>query len=405
MFYDFPQGLTLEETRAVIRAHNARVGTDCFIEADRGCHVIFNYVVSFDGSFPQPDPEGDLALNREYAILRECRGLVFETTYGMPIARRYHKFFNVNEKSFTQAHLIDWSQPHVVLEKLDGSMIAPFPHTGRPGGVAWGTKMGFTDVSRPVEAFVAARPEYARLFWSAYDSGFTPIFEWCSRQQKIVVDYPEERLVLTALRSLNDGRYLDHVELQRVADTHGVPVVGIIADSPHEIADLIATARALEGEEGYIIRFDNGHMLKIKGEWYVQVHRTKDLLNLEKDVWALILGDTLDDAKALMDPDDRARVERFETDLLAAVVNKAEFLSLFVECAKAVGDDKRSFAASIAAHPDRGLLFAMWDGKNPVEVVKDFLRKNCNTGPKIDSIRAYVNGIRWEDYRDTYSVE
>ena len=33
----------------------------------------------------------------------------------------------------------------------------------------------------------------------AIDAGFTPLFEWCSRRSKIVVDYPEDQLVLTGL--------------------------------------------------------------------------------------------------------------------------------------------------------------------------------------------------------------
>ena len=52
------------------------------------------------------------------------------------------KFFNVNEREETLIQHIDFSQPHLILEKLDGSMITPFEVDSR---IRWGTKMGLTD--------------------------------------------------------------------------------------------------------------------------------------------------------------------------------------------------------------------------------------------------------------------
>lgn len=275
MFYEFPVGLTLDEVRRVIADHNARCGTNAFIEKNCGDHVVFNYVVAFADSFPQPDTD-DARLNRDYAILRECRGLIFDTK-GHILARRYHKFFNLNEKSFTQAHLIDWSQPHVVVEKLDGSMITPF----RPRGAnraRWGTKMGATDVARPVEDFVHANPIYDYVANILEHERKTPIFEWCSRQQRIVIDYPEEQLVLTAVRINDSGRYLPYAKLVEIGNAYGIPVVRALEGGVGNVDEFVARTKALRNEEGYIIRFDNGHMLKVKADEYCRIHGTKDTL-------------------------------------------------------------------------------------------------------------------------------
>lgn len=403
MFYDFPISLDLQEVRSVVQEHNAKLGQTSFIEANRGDHTIFNYVVAFPESFPQPDTD-DPVLNRKYAILRECRGLVFDSYYGVLLSRRYHKFFNVNEKSFTQAHLIDWSQPHVILEKLDGSMIAPFPHQGRPGGVAWATKMGATEVSFPVEAFVAKNPNYRDLFFHLYEAGFTPIFEWCSRKQKIVVDYPEDQLILTAIRNLYSGQYIDHATMLTTGERFGVPVVRALPGGVENIEQFMAEAQDLEGSEGYIVRFANGHMVKVKGRWYCQIHRTKDNLTREKDVWQMLLDGTVDDVKPFMDADDRLRVDRFAHDFEARVASRARTLELAVEVAKATGSTKKEFAAWVLQHsPNRqehGLLFSVWDGSNPVEVLKGFLQKNYHTATKIENVRSLVGGLNWDDYRD-----
>lgn len=400
MFYDFPVGLSLEEVRRVIKNHNERLGAVSFIEANRGDHVIFNYIVAFADSFPQPDTD-DVALNREYAILRECRGLVFHKD-GRLLARRYHKFFNVNEKSFTQSHLIDWTRPHVILEKLDGSMITPY---WRDDGmtIGWATKMGFTDVAKPVEEFVAAHPEYLNAAHFLLGSGFTPIFEWCSRKQKIVVDYQTDRLVLTAIRENSSGKYSTFDKMKAIADVFHLDLVKMIEGLPAQIDESLEQIYAMEGEEGVIFRFDNGHMLKGKGRWYSQIHRTKDNLQREKDVWQMILDENVDDLRPFMDDVDRDRVDRFITAFEEKVANRARGLTALVAAGKAVKDDKKFFATEFLRGADplsRSLAFAIWDGHSATEVVLEYLKKNYHTQTKIDGVRAFVEGLKWEDFRD-----
>ena len=62
----------------------------------------------------------------DWKIRRECRGLIFHAETGKLLSRRFHKFFNVNELDETDAEVIDLSKPYVLLEKLDGSFIAPY---------------------------------------------------------------------------------------------------------------------------------------------------------------------------------------------------------------------------------------------------------------------------------------
>jgi hypothetical protein len=57
-------------------------------------------------------------------IAAECRGIVFSPE-GKILSRRYHKFFNLEEKGYLSK--IDFSQPHIILEKLDGSMVGKLP--------------------------------------------------------------------------------------------------------------------------------------------------------------------------------------------------------------------------------------------------------------------------------------
>lgn len=66
---------------------------------------------------------------------------------------------------------------HLILEKLDGSMIAPFLLNGK---IRFGTKMGITDIALDVERHVSDIE--LTFIKDRIDENKTPIFEWCHRQ-------------------------------------------------------------------------------------------------------------------------------------------------------------------------------------------------------------------------------
>jgi RNA ligase len=193
MKYDFPVIDHLDDVRPAI------AGRDEFIIAERDWGYVVNYMVAMTDTFPAIESKLD-------SIRRECRGLLFHKD-GRIMSRRLHKFFNVNERDETQFHGIDWNHPHVILEKLDGSMITPVV---TDAGLRWGTKMGITDVGMGAELFVAENPQYQELAQWCIDNGKTPIFEWTSRKQRIVIDYEEDNLVLIAVRDNITGEYLPY---------------------------------------------------------------------------------------------------------------------------------------------------------------------------------------------------
>lgn len=402
MRYPFPHHLTLDEVRSVIQRHNARTATQAFVEIDCGDYIVFNYVVSFEHSFPRPDTR-DTALNREYTILRECRGLIMCPTTGAVLARRYHKFFNVGERDETLPQNVDFSQPHVILEKLDGSMITPFRRAD--GAVAWGSKQGATRVAIPVQEYVHAHPQYLRMAHDLLAQDVTPIYEWCSQQQRIIIDYGEEQLVLTASRDNTTGQYHAYERLLAYGAQYSIPVVRALPGAVESITAFMAQVHDLEGAEGYVIRFTDGHMVKVKGLWYLRIHKTKALLEWEKDVWGLILHDKLDDAKAFMDGQDRARVEAFAQAFETALYQTVDRLRWMVIAARdRLGDSKKRFAIEVVNVPsvpvqERGLLFKIWDGDDPGQVVRDYLKSHSNTQTKVNELRPLVGGVNWYDFR------
>ena len=193
MNYQFPEIRSIHDVLPHIE------GRSEFIVAERDFGTVINYVVAMADTFDMAGPD-DLG----GAIRRECRGLKFHPD-GTIGARPFHKWFNINEREETQQHVVDLSLPHVIMEKLDGSMIHPMMVDGN---VRWMTKMGITEVALQAEEFVAENTKYLDFACWCITNKLTPLFEWCSRKQKIVIDYPEDKLVLLAVRDNVTGEYL-----------------------------------------------------------------------------------------------------------------------------------------------------------------------------------------------------
>jgi RNA ligase len=384
MQYEFPEIRHLDDVRAAIE------GRDEFIIAERDWGYVVNYMVSMTDTFPPVESAND-------ALRRECRGLLFHPD-GSIMARRLHKFFNVNERDETQHHLVDLSQPHSILEKLDGSMITPVV---TEHGLRWGTKMGLTEVGMQAEEWIASRPDIARWAQRQLDQGWTPIFEWCSRKQRIVVDYVIDRLVLIAMRRTVEGTYMSYADMRAQAEGNALDVVRAYPGTADNMENLIAETRAAEGIEGWIIRFDDGHMVKVKGDWYVRIHKTKDSLLHEKNVVELLVNEKLDDIKAFMLDDDRKRVTEFETDFWIGVAANVRKYDAYWAMVQGSGLDRKTYALNWMPTIKENdpfapqFVFGKFDGKDSRTMLLEAIKKNTGSQTKIDSVRDLWDGVRW----------
>jgi RNA ligase len=192
MRYKFPEIRTINDVLPHIE------GRPEFIVAEREFGTVINYVVAMADTFNMTGPD-DIG----GAIRRECRGLKFYLD-GVIAARPFHKFFNIGEREETQPHLLDFTQEHTIMTKLDGSMIHPMK-VGN--SIRWMSKMGITEVGLQAEEFVSLNAKYQNFAEWCIDNTLTPIFEWCSQKQKIVIDYPEDSLTLLAVRNNITGEY------------------------------------------------------------------------------------------------------------------------------------------------------------------------------------------------------
>lgn len=369
-----------------------------FIVVEKDGYTVINYVVAGHDTFPDIaidwsdlDNPGYYTQQDHYAaIRRECRGLIFGED-GRIINRRYHKFFNVNERDETALNRILFSESHYVLEKLDGSMVSPCFVKGH---LRWMTKMGITDTSMEAEAFVASRPDYTELAEHYLEHGFTPIFEWCSNKNRIVLDYPEDRLVLTAMRDMYTGLYMLHDSLDAIGRRYGIEVVKAYdVDSSKHPSYIVDMVRKAEDFEGVVLRFENGHMVKVKSDWYVRIHKVKSLLGQERDVVSLILNNELDDILPVLPREDVEKIERFGSLLQDCLKMAARTIALLVRSHK-MEMDRKTFAVEHSAKFDplwRGLIFQFWDKECDehltYQAIVAMILKNCGSNASYEKVK------------------
>ena len=360
---------------------------------DKGWYTVINYMVAFEDTF---------SLIRERShynmwVRRECRGLIFNTATGELISRPYHKFFNVGEREETSINKINLYEPHVVLEKLDGSMIRPIP---TPEGFRLGTKAGITDVAMNAEYFIADKKHYSQFIHKCFQRNITPIFEWCSRKNRIVVDFSEVQLNLTAMRDKTTGCYVYYDAMLKYATAWCIPVVNAVDGLAVQNIDLfVKQVREWDDGEGVVIRFDNGHMVKVKADEYILRHRSKEQINSEKNIIQVILNDAVDDMIPLLTEDDATRLRKFQSEFWSAVDEVAQDLTTIFEGGDKMYPDKKEFAVEFVNRMilpmHRPFMFGMKQGKECKQLLIDSIEKSLSSQTKLNDSRWMFGGISW----------
>jgi RNA ligase len=392
--YTFPVIESLDQVRDAIKNREE------FFIAERD----FGYVVNYThvGADTFPDLAGPFDKN---ILLRECRGLIFDKD-GRVLSRPYHKFFNQGEREETSMENIlhELSIPHIFLEKLDGSMIRPIWYPD--GSMRFGTKMGVTETAIQAEMCLANFPnhqKYITFMRECRTNGCTPIFEFCSRQNKIVIDYPKPRLVLTAVRSDITGSYWPYEYMVEQAELYGLDYVKAWDGVNQSIQGIINHIRNQDKIEGYVIRFNNGHMIKVKADWYVSLHRTKDAVRFEKNVLNIIAENKLDDLLPLLDQVDRDRVVQYQAQVNARVVTVCKAYDVILDSARFSGASRKEFALDYAVKlPIQSIAFDLYGKKkdNTREAIMDYVARNCSTPRNLKKVKDFLGGLTYDEGPD-----
>jgi RNA ligase len=346
---------------------------DGFVVSKRDDYTVIDYIFANEKTFANP-------------VAMECRGLKFGTD-GRLIARPFHKFFNIGEREAPEA--VDWSRPHLVADKLDGSMVHPCLLNGE---MVFMTRMGISPQAKA--AFAAASDAVKALSADMLADGVTPIFEFTSPDNRIVIEYDETRLTLLALRETISGVYRSHTELEQAAMAYGVPPVQTFGQV-EDVSRFIRDGRLLSGVEGYVVVFDDGHRLKLKSDGYVLRHKALAGVAYEKNLLALIAEDALDDVLPLLHTDVAARVRTYRDRLMVSVAARLAEVERFV--AAQAGVSRRDFAMALKPEIDprlHKLAFGLLDGWDGREILMKIVAWAGHSENRVAQVRDLF-GLEW----------
>lgn len=331
-----------------------------FIVINKGAYKVIDYVyqsgTTFDG-----DPR-----------LLECRGIKFDRE-GKILARPLRKFFNYGERG-TELPI---DKPHIILEKLDGSMIHPAIVDGE---LVLMTRKGVTDVAQQAADKFLRQPRYADFMHDCVMSGETPTFEYTGPENRIVLRYDEPALTLLTIRENISGVHTFYDTLVAVAEAYNIPYV-VSPDMIEVIGDLdvfLEHTRGLTDAEGYVVQFEDGHMVKIKAEDYVMKHRAISGLSSKKRVLAVVLQGCADDVIALLDEHDGKDMITFRDNVNTEIEAMTQLVrDKIFHCGHM---ERKAFAVEIVAKVQppalRSAVFRHLDGTDARAVVIDIASKH-----------------------------
>ena len=238
------------------------------------------------------------------------RGLTYVFNSDGSLFKRYlllHKFFNLNQVEETQYSLIKDYQIKSISNKEDGS-VASFIRLPN-GRVIAKSKMSFqSDQAVGMTRLYNSNKELRDFVNWSLDNDIIAIFEYVSPQNRIVLKYSDEELILLRLRDNKTGEYLD---LSNYSDK-----IGSIRVAPSGVAtldELIELAHSVEDKEGWIVQFENDLFIKIKTKWYCSLHGL-----LTNDLWRehilvnYILDDKIDDILGQIPEEEKEAHERID---------------------------------------------------------------------------------------------
>lgn len=289
------QARLYKELTELVKASEAFYCTDHFLDGIKYC--IFLYRLASYTDFQQPS-----AL--------EARGITFRVNPDGEVelvCLPMGKFFNLNENPFTMN--LDLSRVERIEPKADGSLISTFIHQGE---LLVKTKGSFSSEQalRSME-WINIRPFFKEYLSWITQNGYTVNMEWVSPDNQIVLRYEEPQLKVLNIRNNLDGSYLNVentplVDWYSKVDLDGKSVVEFINQVPSQI-----------GIEGFVGLMEDGLRFKIKTDWYLALHKSKDSISSDRRLYEAVLSEAIDDLRVM-----------FHTD--GIVINRIDNMQEFV---------------------------------------------------------------------------
>lgn len=228
----------------------------------------------------------------------DMRGVTFVFNADGSLSHRHlmlRKFFNLNQVESTQYGVVKNKKIKSVTYKEDGSLIA---FIELPDNTVVAKTIGSFDNEQTVAAMKIFREngKLATTIKALLWMGKTPLFEYVSWDNRIVLKYSKPELRLIGHRDNRTGEFVPGYKVP-------TPECGVAAHFENVTLDeLIEMSKTKVDLEGWVVEFEDGQMIKIKTEWYFNLHGIRTM-NIFREDYVInnYLNENLDDIISQLD--------------------------------------------------------------------------------------------------------
>lgn len=259
----------------------------------------------------------------------ECRGTMFlvgrDGSYVDLVCRPQKKFFNLNENPSTMD--LNLTDLYSCMVKEDGSLMSTYIHTN--GELRLKSK-GSTGSEQANDAmkFLKTQPALLADLRRLAARDFTVNLEWTAPWNRIVVGYQKPALVAFSVIDNDTGIMYgsDIAEDMELWD-----LLGCWVEQFEYEGDLVEVVKNLVGSEGIVGITSNGVPFKLKGDWYLSLHRNKDSVSNSKALIELVLMEKVDDLKSMFAGDQIVidKINAYEVSVSNVYNRTVQMVELF----------------------------------------------------------------------------
>lgn len=312
------------------------------------------------------------------AATNVCRGLI--AANDEVVARPFSKFHNFNTSYIpeTMEENLPKEIPLVTM-KLDGSLGILYLWADE-----WYVATRGSFASEQAVWATAWYHEHMKSNPASWPADVTPVFEIIYSENRIVVTYEFEGLVLLGMIDNETGQELPRSDVEMWGAINNLRVVEKFDKS---LADCVM--ENVPNEEGYVLTYPStGLKIKIKMVEYVRLHRILTGLN-PKAIWELLAKKQ--DSAVYSWLEDAKMPESFKAWLSGWVTRlRSQFIEIENE-AKAVfagkpggsRKDEALYFTKTAKHLT-GILFKMLDGKDYADTIFDMIKPKATDTFKVE---------------------
>lgn len=240
------------------------------------------------------------------------RGTTYHVETEEIVALPFWKFFNHGENPFTDPKLIETWDIAAVREKVDGSMINFFEIENKIFAKTKGTCKSPQSIM--AEGLMQLDENVMASVKLMIRRGQTPIYEYTSPDNQIVIPYPTSKLVYLGCRNMDNGKYIAPSDSDSL---HVKDMFGVLSRSDMTVDEILSHCKTSDlVEEGYVVEFTNGELVKYKTQRYVNLHHTIDTITNRQSLAKLILSEQIDDLFPLLPVEYHQNIKEFQAIII-----------------------------------------------------------------------------------------